>query len=184
MPCSRRCRCRPAFRSPPWGSTTRRTRRISRSAFSRGEARRRVPWSLPGRRLPQFYLVSFWIDDPGKLPVLGIVDLLEHVAAFCAQDFDQGVEILHPVVDHERCGAGRKLATLRRSNRPDGCSGNRLTLAVCPGERRATPVLDVDPEVLFVPGLECRSILGFEEDPADASDSLHRHFEFPFAAQG
>ena len=43
-----------------------------------------APWSLAGRRLPQFYLVSFWIDDPGKLPVLGIVDLLEHVAAFFA----------------------------------------------------------------------------------------------------
>jgi hypothetical protein len=37
---------------------------------------------LADRRLPKFYLVSFWIDDPGKLPVLGIVDLLENVAAF------------------------------------------------------------------------------------------------------
>ena len=41
-------------------------------------------WSLAFRRLPKFYLVSFWIDDPGKLPVLGIVDLLENVAAFLA----------------------------------------------------------------------------------------------------
>jgi hypothetical protein len=37
---------------------------------------------LAGRRLPEFNLVSLWIDDPGKLPVLGIVDLLENVAAF------------------------------------------------------------------------------------------------------
>src|SRR5205823_5267196 len=57
----------------------------------------RLPWSLAGRRLPKFYLVSFWIDDPGKLPVLGIVDLFENVAAFFAQDFDEGVKILHPV---------------------------------------------------------------------------------------
>jgi hypothetical protein len=42
----------------------------------------RLPWSLPGGRLPKFYLVSFWIDDPGKFSVLGIVDLLENVAAF------------------------------------------------------------------------------------------------------
>ena len=44
----------------------------------------RLPWSLAGRRLPKFYLVAFWIDDPGKLPVLGIVNLLENVAAFFA----------------------------------------------------------------------------------------------------
>src|SRR2546430_1288772 len=87
-----------------------------------------MPSSLAGRRLPKFYLVSFGIDDPGKLPVLGIVDLLENVAAFFAQDFNQGVEILHPVIDHESCSAGCKLVTLRRTNRPDGCSGNR----VCP----------------------------------------------------
>ena len=40
--------------------------------------------SLAGGRLPKFYFVSFWIDDPGKLSVLGIVDLLENVAAFFA----------------------------------------------------------------------------------------------------
>lgn len=44
----------------------------------------RLPWSLAGRRLPKFYLVSFWIDDPAKLSVLGIVDLLENVAPFFA----------------------------------------------------------------------------------------------------
>ena len=108
---------------------------------------------MAGRRLPKFYLVAFWIDDPGKLPVLGIVDLLENVAAFFAQDFDQGVEILHPVVDHESCRAGRKLVTLRRTNRPDGCSGNRLTFTVGPGESRATPCLDIDSEVPLVPRL-------------------------------
>src|SRR5207248_784701 len=111
------------------------------------------PCSLAGGRLPQFYLVSFRIDDPRKLPVLGIVDLLENVAAFFAQDFDQGVEILHPVVHHESCSAGRKLVTLRRSNRPDGCSSNRLTFTVGPGESRATPFLDIDSEVPLVPSL-------------------------------
>src|SRR5436190_18667713 len=112
-----------------------------------------MPWSLAGRRLPKFYLVSFWIDDPGKLPVLGIVDLLENVAAFFAQDFDQGVEILHPVVDHESCGAWRKLFTLHRSNRPGGCARNRLTFTVGPVESRTTPFLDIDSKVPFVPSL-------------------------------
>src|SRR5205823_3344852 len=112
-----------------------------------------MPSSLAGRRLPKFYLVSFWIDDVGKLPVFRIVDLLENVAAFFAQDSDQGVEILHPVVDHESCRAGRKLVTLRRSNRPGGCSGSRLTLTVGPVESRATPCLDVDSKVPLVPSL-------------------------------
>ena len=108
---------------------------------------------LAGRRLPKFYLVAFWIDDPSELPIFGIINLLENVAAFFAQDFYQGVEILHPVIDHEGCGAGRKLVTLRRTNGPDGCSGSRLTFTVGPGERRATPVLDIDSEVPLVPSL-------------------------------
>src|SRR5881398_294086 len=112
-----------------------------------------MPSSLAGRWLPKFCLVSFWTDDPGKLPVLGVVDLLENVAAFFAQDFDKGVEILHPVVDHERCGAGRKLFALRRTNGPCGCSSNRLTVAVGPRERRATPILDIDSEMTLVPSL-------------------------------
>ena len=53
-----------------------------------------LPWSFAGKRLPKFYLVSFWIDDPGELPILGIVDFLENVAAFFAQDLDEGMEIL------------------------------------------------------------------------------------------
>src|ERR1035437_2148242 len=121
--------------------------------YSNAGRRIRLPWSLAGKRLPKFYLVAFWIDDPAKLPVLGIVDLLENAAAFLAQDFDQGVEILHPVVDHERCGAGRKLVTLHRSNIPGGCSGNRLPFTVGPGESRATPFLDIDSEVQLVPSL-------------------------------
>ena len=108
---------------------------------------------MAGRRLPKFYLVSFWIDDPGKLPVLGIVDLLENVAAFFAQDFDQGVEILHPVIDHESGSAGRKLVALRRKDRPGGGSGNRLAFTVGPVECCATPFLDIDSEVPLVPSL-------------------------------
>src|SRR5215475_3365645 len=37
--------------------------------------------SLTRRWLPQFDLVPFGIDDPGKLAVLGLIDLVEDVAA-------------------------------------------------------------------------------------------------------
>ena len=118
-----------------------------------GSCQGRLPWSSAGGRLPKFYLVSFWIDDPAKLSVHGIVDLLENVAPFFAQGFDQGVDIFHPVIDHERCSAGRKLVALRRTNGPGGCSGNRLTFTVGPVESRATPFLNIDSEVPLVPGL-------------------------------
>src|SRR6266550_559158 len=98
--------------------------------------------SLAGRWLPKFNFVSFWIDHPAKLSVLGIVNLLENVAAFFAQGFDQGEEIVHAVVDHESCSARCKLVTLRRSNIPCGCSGQGFTITVSPVERRATPRLD------------------------------------------
>src|SRR6185437_11941531 len=45
--------------------------------------------SLTGRRLPEFHLVSFRIDDPAKLSVLGVVDLFENIAAFFAQGADE-----------------------------------------------------------------------------------------------
>ncbi len=131
-----------------------------------------MPESLASRWLPQLHLVSFGIDDPGELSVFGIVDLVENVAALFAQDFDQGVDILHPVVDQERRRARRKLVTVSRTNRPDGRSGKRLTFTVGPGESRASPFLDVDSEVPLVPSLQCRSVFGFEEDAANACDSL------------
>src|SRR5580700_2446990 len=127
------------------------------------------PWSLAGRRLPQFYLVSFRIDDPGKLSVLGIVNLIENVAAFFSQDFDQSVKVFYSVVDHERCGAGSKLVAFCRTDRPYGCSSNWVTLSVCPGERRAAPVLDIDSQVPLIPGLQRRSIFGLEENAANTS---------------
>ena len=113
----------------------------------------RQPLSLAGGRLPELYLVSFRINDPSKLSILGLVNLLKYVAAFFAQSFDQCVEILHAVIDHEGRGAGRKLVALRRTNGPDGCSADRPTFTVGPSERCATPFLDIDSEMLFVPSL-------------------------------
>jgi hypothetical protein len=44
-------------------------------------------------------------SDRGKLPILGVVNLLEHVAAFFLQDLDQAAEVFDPVVDHEEDAA-------------------------------------------------------------------------------
>jgi hypothetical protein len=61
------------------------------------------------------------------------------------------MEIVHAVIDHEGGFAGCKLVALRRTNRPDSCSGNWLTFTVGPRERCTTPLLDIDPEMSFVP---------------------------------
>src|SRR6266853_6806962 len=74
--------------------------------------------SLDLRRLPQLDLVSFWINDPAKLPILGFIDLLEHIAAFFLQGLDQGVEVFHSVVDHEGSRARSKLLTFLRTDEP------------------------------------------------------------------
>src|ERR1700693_4342737 len=44
-----------------------------------------------------FHLVSFRIDDPSKLSILGLVNLLKYIATFSAQGFDKRVEIIHAV---------------------------------------------------------------------------------------
>jgi hypothetical protein len=109
--------------------------------------------SLAGRRFPEFHFVSFRIDDPSKLSVLGLVNLLEHIAAFFSQGFDQRVEILYAVIDHERGSAGRELVALGRTNRPGGSAANGLAFIVGPSERCAAPSLDIDSEMAFVPSL-------------------------------
>ncbi len=46
------------------------------------------PQLLPTRWLPQFNLVAFGIDHPGKDPVLRLVNLVEHIASFLFQHCD------------------------------------------------------------------------------------------------
>jgi hypothetical protein len=60
-----------------------------------------------------------------------------------------------------------------RIDQPGRCASNRLTLGVGPIERGAAPGLDIDSEVALVPGLQCRSVFGLEEDAADSRDSFH-----------
>src|SRR3954464_11275571 len=129
--------------------------------------------SLTGRWLPQFDLVSLGIDDPAKLAVLRVVDLVEDVAALRLERRDQSVKVFNAVVDHERGFAWSKLLAFLRSNQPGGRSACGLAIRVDPVERGTAPRLDIDAEMSLVPSLQCRCILCLEKDAADASDSLH-----------
>src|SRR5215208_820036 len=74
--------------------------------------------SLTGRWLPQFDLVALRIDDPAKLAVLRVLDLVEDVAAFRFERRDQSVKVFNAVVDHERGCARSKLVACLRKNGP------------------------------------------------------------------
>src|SRR4051794_25718781 len=140
-----------------------RTARFTRSAAA----------SLAGGRLPQFDLVSVRVDDPPKLAVLRVIDLIEDVAAFGFERRDQSVEVFNAVVDHERGCAWGELLRFLRSDQPRGRAACRLAIRAGPVEGGAAPCLDVDAEMLLVPGLQRGCILRLEKDSADASDTLH-----------
>src|SRR5690348_8581323 len=46
--------------------------------------------SLPLRRLPEFDFVTSGVHHPAELAVLGVVSLLQHLAAFGTQGGEQG----------------------------------------------------------------------------------------------
>src|SRR5690348_5674482 len=131
------------------------------------------PVSLTGRRLPQFDHVSLRIDDPAKGAVVGLVDLVEDVAAFRLERGDQAAKVFNAVVDHERGFAWSKLLGFLRRNQPGGRSAGGLAIPVGPVERGTAPRLDIDSEMTLVPRLQRRCILCLEKNAADASYSLH-----------
>src|SRR6185436_3560482 len=69
------------------------------------------PWlsSLPRWRLPELNLVALRIHDPSEFPVLRVVGLLEHLAAFLAQCFEKCRQIFDAIVDHEGRLAGSEV---------------------------------------------------------------------------
>src|SRR5256885_13433211 len=103
--------------------------------------------------------------------MLGIINLLEHIASFFLQRLDQGVEVFHSVIDHEGSRARSKLLTFLRTDQPGRGARNQLALGVGPIEGGTAPGLDLDSQVPLVPTLQRRSVLGLVEDAADASDS-------------
>src|SRR5918992_3981299 len=138
--------------------------RRTRTSPSADCRRERGRGSLTGRWLPQFDLVSLRIDDPGKLAVLRVIDLVEDVAAFRFERRDHSVKIFNAVVDHERGFAWSKLIAFLRTNGPDGRSACGLAIRVGPGKLGTAPCLDIDGEMTLVPGPQRRCVLCREED--------------------
>src|ERR1700674_3064671 len=129
--------------------------------------------SLSRRRLPKFDLVALRIHDPTELSVLGVVRLLQDVASFVPKRLKYSGQVLDAIVDHEGRLAGCEVLTISGADGPHGRSLCRTARCVGPRERRASPFLDVDSEVLLVPSSQCDRVVRVEEDSSDTCDSLH-----------
>jgi hypothetical protein len=129
--------------------------------------------SLPVRRLPQFDLVALRVHDPAEFSEVGIIGLVEDVAALVAEGLEQRGEVVDPVVDHEGRLARREVVTVGGADGPGGRAAGWGARVVCPVERGTAPRLDIDAQVAFVPGLQRSRVLCVKEDTADTCDSFH-----------
>ncbi len=65
------------------------------------------------------------------------------------------------------------MLTIGGADGPHGRSLCRIPRCIGPGERGASPFLDVNAQVLLVPSSQCDRVLRVEEDSSDTCDSLH-----------
>src|SRR3990172_3282225 len=121
------------------------------------------------RRLPQLDPIPLRIRDPPEATVLGVLDLRIGLDSFVAEGREHAVEVLHPVIDHERRAAPAEVRRLRGEDRPDRVTSD-LALSPAPPGEESHRVLDLESQVTTVPFDECLRILRLEED---ASDSGH-----------
>src|SRR4029079_15249201 len=103
------------------------------------------------RRLPQFEPVPFRIDDPAEPPEFGALRPFVHRAALAPKRIEHVVEIVDPIVDHERRGAGLEVPSALGKDAPHqrrlpAACARRLSL-----ELHTAPLLDGETEVLAIP---------------------------------
>src|SRR5438874_9144722 len=129
--------------------------------------------SLSRRWLPKFDLVALWVHDPTELPVLGIVYLLQDVTSFVPKRLKYSGQVCDAIVDHEGRLAWCEVLTISGADGPHGRTLCRIARCIGPGERGASPFLNVDSQVLFVPSSQCDRVVRVEENSSDTCDSLH-----------
>lgn len=123
-------------------------------------------WGLG--RLPQLNPMSLWIHDPAEAAEIGLIDAGIDLAPFGPKGSEDRAEIFHHVIHHEWGLAwGEGLGGIR-GNAPD-----RHFVGPVQWEGRATPILDVDAQVVPVPGSKHVRVPRLEEDPANPDDSFH-----------
>src|SRR3989475_7461537 len=158
--------------SPSWYSNRWSSRRRRDFAATPWPARFRGAIRL--RRLPQLDPVPFGVRDPAEPAVLGVLDFRVDVDPFFPQHREETIEVLHPVVDHERGASFAEIRGLRGKDRPDRVPSPPRRFSSSPGEERDQSV-NLEPEVFAIPAGERLRIFRLEED---ASDSRHADSAF------
>src|SRR5437870_2601321 len=119
------------------------------------------------RRLPKFDPISLRVDDPSEAAILELLDFRIDRDAFLPKCGDHGVQVLHPIVDHERRIVGSEVRCVRGEDRPDRVTDALPILAASPGEQGDHP-LDGKAEMFPIPAGEPLRISRLEEDTSDS----------------
>src|SRR5690606_30381053 len=128
---------------------------------------------VPEHRPPQLYLAAVRVDDPRELAVLVRFRTPEDLDAGRPEVREQLVQVVDPVVDHERRVAGREPRGVRLRDAPDG-EAAVLGPVLPPPQDGAAPRLQPQPQVLLIPRRQCRGIaLALEEHAANARHPRH-----------
>ena len=131
--------------------------------------------SLLFGRFPEFDAVTFGVHDPTEVSEIGRFCFRIDIDTFAAELSQERVEIVDAVIDHEWFVARFEVFRGRFERRPHNV---RLTFWFKIGagvllKSNNAPILDVEPEMLFVPGDQFLGIIRLEENSADADDAIH-----------
>ena len=129
-----------------------------------------------GDGLPEFDPVAFGIDDPGEVAEVVVLAMRVDDDGCGCELGEEGVEVVDSVVDHGLLGAffgaGAEVGGVFGEDGPFGSAGVRGDL-VGPEEAGAAVGVELEAEVLGVPGGEGFRVFGAKEDAAYAGDSGH-----------
>src|SRR6185436_19578704 len=173
MTSPRTCHSRVAGSSYPSKCATekfcprRRGERRYRSRLSKCSGK---PSGRCGRRLPELNLVPVEVIDPGKATVGFIHTLGVDLDSLFFQAVEQGIQIVHDVVDHERCVARIEVVSGGRKNSPN-CNVFLLRLVVFAPRKHHAFAFVSESKMLRIPFAHLITIGGFEEDTADSEDA-------------
>src|SRR5215471_20302046 len=128
------------------------------------------PSGLCGQRLPELNLIPVRVIDPGKATVGFIHSFGVNLYSFLFQAVEQSIQIVHDVVDHERCVAGIEIVRGGRKNSPH-CNMFLLWVVVFAPRKHHAIAFVSESKMLRIPFAHLITISGFEEDTADSKDS-------------
>lgn len=104
-----------------------------------------------------------------ELPIVKGLDLIDDRYTGRAEILDQGLDVLHAVIDHEFLGRWREIRAIALERTPLQVIDFFRPMRIPELEGRA-PLVRGESEMLGIPGFGFVGVIGKEEDAADAGD--------------